>query len=134
MENCKAMPTPMASGAAEFMVPFNDEATKQDVTLYQSMVGSLMYLAVHTWADIAYTVSVLSRFLTNPSLQHIKAAQRVFCYLQGTTYLAVVLGGDIDNKNIKLNSYSDSVFAGCLHTQRSTLGCLFFFAGGVISC
>ena len=68
------MLTSMASKAAKFMVPFNNEATKQDVILYQSMIGSLMYLAVHTWANIAYTVSVLSRFLTNPSLQHIKAA------------------------------------------------------------
>ena len=113
MEKCKAAPTPMASGAAEFMVPFNGEATKQDITLYQSMVGSLMYLAVHTRADIAFTVSVLSRFLMNPSPQHIKAAQRVFCYLQGTIYLAVVLGGDGDNE---LHGYSDSDFAGCLHT------------------
>ena len=134
MENCKAMPTSMASGAAKFIVLFNGKATKQDVTLYQSIVESLMYLAVYTWADIAYTVSVLSRFLTNLSLQHIKAAQQVFCYLQGTTYLAVVLRGDIDNKNIKLNSYSNSDFASCLYTRRSTLRCLFFFAGGVISC
>ena len=65
----------MASGAIEFMVPFNGEAMKQDVTLYQSMVGSLMYLATHTQADIAFMVSVLSQFLMNPSPQHIKAAQ-----------------------------------------------------------
>src|SRR5436305_1757709 len=90
------------------------------------MVGSLMYLASHTWADTAYIVSALSRFLTNPSPQHLKAAQRVFSYPQGTIYLAVVLGGDMDNENMKLYGYNDSDFASRLHTRRSTSGCLFF--------
>jgi uncharacterized protein YlbG (UPF0298 family) len=55
----------------------------------------------------------------------------VFCYLQGTIYLAVVLGGDRDNK---LYSYSNSDFAGCLYIQQSISGYLFLFARGVISC
>jgi len=60
MENCKAAPTPMASGTTEFMVPFDSKAMKQDIALYQSIVGSLTYLATHTHSDIAFMTSVLS--------------------------------------------------------------------------
>lgn len=34
--------------------------------LYASSVGSLMYLMVCTMLDLAYSVSMVSRFMTNP--------------------------------------------------------------------
>ena len=74
MENCYPVDMPIAAGATEFMVPFNGQATDEDIKLYGSKIGSLMYLAVQTRPDIAYRVSVLSRFLSNLLLQHMKAA------------------------------------------------------------
>jgi hypothetical protein len=40
-----------------------------------------MYAAVSTRLDIAFAVSWLSRFLTNPSPTHHRAADRVLLYL-----------------------------------------------------
>ena len=77
IEDCHPVDTPMTAGANEFMIPYDKQASKDDIKLYGSMIGSEMYLAVQTRPDIAYAVSVLSRFLSNPSPQHISAARRV---------------------------------------------------------
>jgi Reverse transcriptase (RNA-dependent DNA polymerase) len=134
MTNSKPVETPMASGALELMVPFDGTASKKDIEEYGSIVGSLNYLACQTRCDIAYTVSVLSRFLTNPSLAHIKAAKRVLQYLKGTKYLSIVYGGDVNNDELmKLHGFFDSDFAGDLHQRKSHSGSVFKLAGGVVS-
>lgn len=58
-----------------------------------------MYLAVGTRPDIAFAVSNLSQFLTNPSLEHWKAAKRVLRYLQGTVELGIVYDGNCEQLN-----------------------------------
>jgi hypothetical protein len=39
-------------------------------TEYQRLIGSLMWVAVRTRVDIAYTISVIPRFLQNPSKKY----------------------------------------------------------------
>ena len=51
---------------------------------YASAVGSLMYAQVCTRSDIAYIVGVLGRYLSNPGMDHWKAAKRDMRYLQRT--------------------------------------------------
>ena len=48
------------------------------VRVYQSKLGSLMYLMLGTRPDIAYTVGVLGRFSSNPSQDHMDAINRLF--------------------------------------------------------
>ncbi|GJR62246.1 hypothetical protein Tco_1504408 [Tanacetum coccineum] len=45
-------------------------------------IGCLMYAMASTRPDIAYVVSRLSRFTSNPSRQHWQAITRVFKYLK----------------------------------------------------
>jgi hypothetical protein len=61
------------------------------------MVSSLNYLVTYIRIDIAFAVGVLSWFLSNPSLQHIKATRRIFEYLQGIIIYTIVL----EEKNIE---------------------------------
>jgi hypothetical protein len=77
IENCYSVDTPIALGATEIIIPFKEQVTNKDIKLYRSKIGFLMYLAVQTRPDILYKVSVLSRFLSNLSPQHIKAADRI---------------------------------------------------------
>ena len=49
--------------------------------LHCGMYGSLVYLASWTRPDIAFAVSELSRFVSNPGKPHLEAAKRVFRYL-----------------------------------------------------
>jgi hypothetical protein len=134
MTNSKLVETPIASGALELIVLFDGITLKKDIKEYGSIIGSLNYLAYQTRYDIAYTVSVLSRFLTNPSPAHIKVAKRVLQYLKGTKYLSIVYGGDIDdNEMIKLHGYFDLDFTSDLYQRKSHSRSVFKLAGGVVS-
>ena len=94
MSNCKSAPTPFASGSEVHMVKFEEQATFHDIQLYQSICGSLQYLATQTHWDIAYHCSILAKFLTNSSPQHIAAAKRLMQYLQGIRMYCIEFGGD----------------------------------------
>ncbi|GAV67050.1 hypothetical protein CFOL_v3_10559 [Cephalotus follicularis] len=50
----------------------NDGKEKVDETLYRKLVGSLIYLT-NTRLEIVYAVSIVSRFMSNPSKQHFSA-------------------------------------------------------------
>ena len=54
------------------------------VVSYSSVVGSQRYAQVCTRLDIAFVVSVLGRFLSDPRQSHWKAVKKVLRYLQGT--------------------------------------------------
>ena len=133
MENCRAVDTPMATGATEFMVPYEEQATVEDIKLFGSKIGSLMYLATQTRADIVYAVSVLSRFLHNPSPAQMKASDRVLQYLQGTKNLGIEYSALTDDVNTRLHGYCDADYAGDKAMRKSVSGNVFFFAGGIIS-
>jgi hypothetical protein len=64
----------MALGSKVHIVPFIEIAKKKDIKLYQSIIRSNNYTVVQTRPNIAYNMSILSQFLTNPFPQHIKAA------------------------------------------------------------
>ncbi|XP_047339823.1 secreted RxLR effector protein 161-like [Impatiens glandulifera] len=97
---------------------------------YASTVGSLMYAQVCTRPDIVYIVGVLRRYLSNPGLDHWEAAKRVMRYLKRTrSYMLTYRRSD----NLEIIGYSDSDFAGCQDSLRSTSGYVFLLAGGAIS-
>jgi hypothetical protein len=47
---------------------------------YQSVIGTLMYLAVHTSPDLAYKVHLLSRFNSRPTYAVCQAALHILVY------------------------------------------------------
>ena len=94
-------------------------------------MGSITYLAIQTRTDIAFACSLLSRFLTNPSADHLNAADYLLRYIKGTADLCVRFGGPDQSGN--LHGYSDSDFAGDIELRKSTSGFVYFLAGGIIS-
>ena len=60
------------------------QATAAEITCYQSIIGSLLYIMIRTRPNIAFTVTHLSQSSKNPTKDHYKAAQHVCCYLVGT--------------------------------------------------
>ena len=56
---------------------------------YASAIGWLMYLMQCTRPDVAFAVSKLSRFTSNPSVERWKAIGRVFGYLMKTKGLGI---------------------------------------------
>lgn len=74
--------------------PQENAATLPEINRYQRKIGSLLFAAVTTRPDMAFTTSRLARFLTNPGQHHQDAAGRVLLYLQSTGNQALELGGD----------------------------------------
>ncbi|XP_044715244.1 reverse transcriptase (RNA-dependent DNA polymerase) domain-containing protein [Hirsutella rhossiliensis] len=75
------------------LVKYNGQATKEEIKAYQERVGSLMYIAVMTRPDIARAAAQLARFLTNPSPEHLEAANQCIRYLYSTRFLAIMYDG-----------------------------------------
>lgn len=67
------------------------KASTAEMERYQGMTGPLMFSIVETRPDIAFAMSVASRFSKNPSHQHVKVVKTIFRLLKdtrdnGTTY------------------------------------------------
>lgn len=105
------------------------EATEYLRKWYQSAVGSLMYAMLGTRPDLAYAVSVVSRYSSNPNDKHQKAVKRIFRYLNGTVDLTLTYRGDL----MPLNGYTDADWAGDRDTRRSTSGFTFNIGSGALS-
>ena len=133
MQNSKPGDTPVAKGDKFSLnqCPKNDLEVKEMQKIpYASAVGSLMYAQVCTRPDIAYIVGMLGRYLSNPGMDHWKAAKRVMRYLQRTKdYMLTYRRSD----QLEIIGYSDSDFAGCQDSRRSTSGYIYLLAGGAIS-
>ena len=82
MENSRPTATPIDTGlkltkATEDSKLFNQE-------LYQSAIGSILYLSTRTRPDIAYAVSNVVRFCPEPTMEHWKSIKHIMRYLNGT--------------------------------------------------
>jgi hypothetical protein len=74
--------------------PYEGVAENESLFMYQKKIGSLLYAAVITRPDIAFAVSRLARFTTNPGPEHHEGADRIPLYLKRTRSLALQFGAD----------------------------------------
>jgi hypothetical protein len=126
MIDCKPVKTPVDPGHR--LVKASEDEEALDQPLYQSVVGSLMYLATCTRPDIAFAVGMLARFSSKPKRSHWTAAKRVLRYLKGTNNLGILYKGDLG-----MHGYSNADWAGDADDRKSTSGYLFLIAGGPVS-
>ena len=85
---------------------------------YASLVGLLQYIAIATCPDIAYAVSRLGSYTSNPGLEHYTAAKRVLRYLQGTKDLEITYRRDAKcvtgpNDTNFFYGFADTSYASC---------------------
>ena len=91
---------------------------------YASAIGSLMYAMHCTRPDIAFTVCKLSRFISNPSVEHWKAIARVLGYLKKTMNLGLLY-----NKfPAVLEGYTDASWITSTKDNKSTSGWVFYLS------
>ena len=128
MENSKPVRTPVDTGTK--LVKATDDEECVDQKLYQSAVGSLLYLSVGTRPDITYAVSNVAKFSAKPTKQHWIAVKRIMRYLRGTIYYGLLYSRSGSKKCI---GYSDSDWAGDLDDRKSTSGYLFQISGAAVS-
>ncbi len=102
-----------------------------DTTAYRALMGGLQYVMGLTRPDIAFAVIAASRYCHNPGQAHWNAAKRILAYLLGTLHYGLRFSNNSPVNT--LVGYSDSDFAGCVDTRRSTTGMLFLLNGGPVA-
>ena len=93
---------------------------------YLEALGCLMYLSTSTRPDISYAVSELSRFASNPGIEHWMGIKRVFRYLNGTINHGINYGGG----DLIIQGHVDASYGRCVDTRRSRYGCHFNINNG----
>ena len=96
---------------------------------YAQTIGSLMYVMNCTRPDITYAVSKLSRYTSNPGLDHWKAIVRVLRYLKYTQNY----GLHYSKYPVVLEGYCDANWISDTKDSKSTSGYLFTLGGGAVS-
>ena len=89
-----------------------------DQSLYQQIIGSLMFLMIGSRPDLAVAISFLSQSMSNPSPHHMQAAKRVLRYIKGTRDLKLHLGNrNHKNDGITLTGFSDANWGNDAETR-----------------
>ncbi|KAM1690668.1 hypothetical protein ACFXTN_029555 [Malus domestica] len=111
MEQSKKGFLPVRHGIhlSKAMEPKTPEEIRQMSCIpYASAIGSLMYAMICTRPNIAYAVSVTSRYQSNPGSEHWAAIKTVLKYLRRTKDMFLVYGGAADWKSKKQSVIADS--------------------------
>jgi hypothetical protein len=100
-----------------------------------------MHLAIITRPDIAFHVSKLSQFNSDPSIHHYTAAKHVLRYLQGTKDYGLYFTASSSQYSphysrtppLELLGFSDASYASDPDDRKSMSGYLFFLSNALIS-
>ena len=122
-----------AKPCSTLMAP-NVQLTKEgelfeDPKRYRRLVGKLNYLTV-TRPDIAYSVSVLSQYMSSPTINHWAAVKHILCYLKEAPRRGIL---HKKHGNTRIKCFSNANWAGSKEDRRSTPGYCVFFGGNLIS-
>ncbi|GJS53994.1 retrotransposon protein, putative, ty1-copia subclass [Tanacetum coccineum] len=135
VDNGKSVSVPLE---AHFKVSLKDcpssdwDVERMSKVPYANVVGSLMYLMVCIRPDIAYAVSIVSRYLANPGKKHWEAVKWILKYLKGAIDVGLVYGRD-QGKHVDVDGFVDADYAKYPDKSRSITGYVFMVHGCVVS-
>ena len=88
-----------------------------------------MYAMICTRPDVAYALSMCSRFQANPGEAHWTAAKNILKYLRRTKGMFLVYGGEDE---LVVKGYTDASFQTNRDDFRSQSGYIFCLIGGEV--
>jgi hypothetical protein len=113
----------------KYIDPYLDEDVLEDITEYQSIIGSLLYLSRCTKPEITYSVNILSQFNCRPTKTHLKYAIQIVQYLFNTRNSKLkFIKSDIE----PLIGYADADFANDKIDRKSITGNIIYYKGNPI--
>ncbi|KAL2250907.1 UNVERIFIED_CONTAM: Retrovirus-related Pol polyprotein from transposon TNT 1-94 [Sesamum indicum] len=134
MENSKPTSVPLAAHfqlSKDQCPKTSSEKDKMCKIPYSNVIGSIMFLMVCTRPDIAYAISCLSRYMSNPGPPHWEALKWLLRYLRGTDNIGINFSKFSDSVN--LIGYVDSNYANEKDSRKSTTSYIFTLCGSCIS-
>nr|KYP76596.1 Retrovirus-related Pol polyprotein from transposon TNT 1-94 [Cajanus cajan] len=135
MHQSKPVNTPLGSLSklSIFQVPkIEEERIKMESVPFASGVGSIMYGMVCSRQDLAYVISLVSRFMANPGQLHWNALKWLFRYLNGTLGYGLRFKISHIERDVVIG-YVDADFARCLDTRKSLIGYVFTTFGTAVT-
>ena len=97
---------------------------------YASAIGSIMYAMICTRPDVAYALSMTSRYQAKPGEAHWTAVKNILKYLRRTKEMFLVYGGkDV----LSVQGYSDASFQSDRDNCSSQSGFVFVLNGGAVT-
>ncbi|KAJ0860505.1 putative RNA-directed DNA polymerase [Helianthus annuus] len=125
LTNAKPIATPLSTSDT-----FTADGTPfADPTLYRSLVGALQYLTI-TRPDLSYAVNQACQHLHSPTEKHFQLVKRILRYVKGTISHGLVFTRPTTSTIL---GYSDTDWARCIETRRSTYGYSIFLGGNLVS-
>ncbi|CAL1383350.1 unnamed protein product [Linum trigynum] len=106
----------------------DDGPLMEDPTAYRKIIGRLHYLTI-TRPEITFAVQQLCQYQAAPTTTHLQLAYRVLKYLKNAPGQGLFYPSSSD---LKLRGYSDSDWASCPDTRKSTTGCCITFGSSLI--
>ena len=79
------------------------ENTKMSKIPYRNMIGHMLWPVIISHPDTIFTTGILSQFISNPSLTHIKTLKCLISYLYTTQNCWLMFS----SKNAKILAYTD---------------------------
>jgi hypothetical protein len=125
MADCKPCTTPVDLQAK---LAGDSGPPVEDASQFRSIAGALQYLTF-TWPDITYTVQQICLHMHDPREPHLTAMKRILRYLQGMPDYGLLL---CRSSGSDLIVYTDTDWAGCPNTRRSTSGYAVFLGDNLI--
>lgn len=130
--------TPMDNPADPSLTTHRDTSEPldhQQHAVYRSIIGGLSYTASMTRIDIAYATAYLSRYLSAPTQQHLRAARRILRYLSTTSHYCMVFKPQNSTSSstiYTIDAYADASHGNDLNDRKSTTGIIIKVSGNTI--
>ena len=74
---------------------------------YASAIGSIMYAMICTRPNVAFVISLTSRYQGNPGESHLAGVKTILKYLKRTKEMFLVYGGE---EQLVVRGYVDASF------------------------
>lgn len=97
---------------------------------YQRLVGKLIYLSHSHTRDISFAVGMVSRYMNEPTKEHLDAVYRILQYLKKNSGVGLFFKKSNDGL---LLVFTDADWAGSLTDRRSTSGYCTFIWGNLVT-
>ena len=103
--------------------------TFEDLERYRRLVGKLNYLTV-TCPDIAHSDSVVSQYISAPTVDHWAVVENILCYLKGAPGRGILYSNHGHNR---IECFSDADLARSMEDRTFTSGYCVFVGGNLVS-
>jgi hypothetical protein len=98
---------------------------------YASAIGSIMYAMLSTRPDVAWTLSLMSCYQSNPSMINWTAVKSILKFFRRTKDMVLVYGGS--NVELDVKGYVSTNYKADLDDKKSLTGYVVLVNGGAVS-